>query len=205
MKREIYDRRVARTRKRLMDVLAQTLSEKPLTEISVRELCEAADINRSTFYLHFSDLDALHRAFESELFEQFRQSLSEHVETDTGWLDRIAIDDTAAMPILLSVYRFLLERRSLAKQLAANDRSDFLDRFLSMGRDSYRRVLHVRKPDIPPLFMDAAYDFFAAGCIAIIRSWVLRGMVESPEEMTAITSGLIARGNLYLFSSASRT
>ena len=43
----------------LKDALLDLLEEKPLNAVSVRSLCELADVNRSTFYAHYEDINAL--------------------------------------------------------------------------------------------------------------------------------------------------
>lgn len=48
------DRRVARTRRAIHDAILDILAKKPLTEITVTELCNKADINRKTFYMYYS-------------------------------------------------------------------------------------------------------------------------------------------------------
>lgn len=50
------DRRVRKTLSAIYQALASLLSEKELKDITIRELCERADINKSTFYLHFHDI-----------------------------------------------------------------------------------------------------------------------------------------------------
>ena len=50
------DRRVRKTRTAIHQALASLLSEKEPRDITIRELCERADINKSTFYLHFHDI-----------------------------------------------------------------------------------------------------------------------------------------------------
>ncbi len=50
------DRRVRKTLAAVYQALAALLSEKELKDITIRELCERADINKSTFYLHFHDI-----------------------------------------------------------------------------------------------------------------------------------------------------
>ena len=47
------DRRVQYTRRTLQESLVALMQEKPLQKISVKEICARADINRSTFYVHF--------------------------------------------------------------------------------------------------------------------------------------------------------
>ena len=50
------DRRTRRTKKLLTDAFLELLSSKKLNEITIKELCDKADINRGTFYLHYQDM-----------------------------------------------------------------------------------------------------------------------------------------------------
>lgn len=47
------DRRVRKTKSQLRKGLARLMQEKSIGEITVKELVEEVDINRSTFYLHY--------------------------------------------------------------------------------------------------------------------------------------------------------
>ena len=47
------------TEKAIKGTFIQLLSEKPLSEITIKELTEACGINRNTFYYHYRDLTAL--------------------------------------------------------------------------------------------------------------------------------------------------
>ena len=53
------DRRYLRTRKYIMDAFNSLLDKEPFEKISINEIAELANINRSTFYLHFVDKYAL--------------------------------------------------------------------------------------------------------------------------------------------------
>lgn len=56
---ERTDRRVARTRKALLDALHSLISEKDYDSIVVKEILDRADVGRSAFYTHFVDKDDL--------------------------------------------------------------------------------------------------------------------------------------------------
>ena len=58
------DRRVIKTRRQLKKGLAALMKEKSVNQITVKELVEEVDINRSTFYLHFKDIQDLLREIE---------------------------------------------------------------------------------------------------------------------------------------------
>lgn len=49
------NRRVKYTKMFLNESLLKFLSEKPISRITVKEICEEADVNRSTYYVYFTD------------------------------------------------------------------------------------------------------------------------------------------------------
>jgi len=53
------DRRIARTKRALLDALHSLISEKDYDSIVVKEILDRADVGRSAFYTHFSDKDDL--------------------------------------------------------------------------------------------------------------------------------------------------
>ena len=62
------DRRIAKTKRGIINAFLELRSQKAIEKITVRELCEKAEINKSTFYTHFKDI----------------YDLSEHLETQTA-------------------------------------------------------------------------------------------------------------------------
>jgi AcrR family transcriptional regulator len=58
-KPEKVDRRVRRTQRGLRDALIELILERGWDAVTVRDVCEAADVGRSTFYLHYADKENL--------------------------------------------------------------------------------------------------------------------------------------------------
>lgn len=56
-KSKIMDRRVKRTKTAVFNAVMDLMIEKESSKITVRELCQKADINKSTFYLHYKSID----------------------------------------------------------------------------------------------------------------------------------------------------
>ena len=50
------DRRIEKTEYVLVNSLAALMHSKNIKDISVKELCEYANVNRGTFYLHYNDI-----------------------------------------------------------------------------------------------------------------------------------------------------
>src|SRR5690606_8357896 len=59
----------------LKESLISLLKEKPITTITVKEICQIADINRSTFYSHYSDLYDLLGQIEEEILTDIKRTL----------------------------------------------------------------------------------------------------------------------------------
>lgn len=60
------DRRIKRTRTSVFNAVLDLIIEKDASKITVLELCKKADINKSTFYLHYKSIsDCLEKCFEA--------------------------------------------------------------------------------------------------------------------------------------------
>lgn len=71
------DRRIKRTKRFLSMALVELLAEKPVNEITVKELTERSDVNRATFYRHYRDIYDMLRQMEQELFGEFTAALEQ--------------------------------------------------------------------------------------------------------------------------------
>lgn len=69
------DARKRYTQMILKQSFLKLLKEKPVNKITVKELCELSQINRATFYTHYSDCFALLESIENELIDEFEKSL----------------------------------------------------------------------------------------------------------------------------------
>lgn len=68
------NRRVQYTRTALREALIDLICEKPLASISVTDICARADINRSTFYLHYQGVHELLGEIENQLLRKSKST-----------------------------------------------------------------------------------------------------------------------------------
>ena len=70
------DARVRYTRKVIQDAFLDVLKEKPISRITVKEVCDKAEINRGTFYKHYQDCYDLLDKIEEEGLREFEKMLA---------------------------------------------------------------------------------------------------------------------------------
>ena len=71
------DQRTRMTRKLLQKALVDLMREKPLKDITVKALCQQAEVNRSTFYLHYYDIYDLMEELEGQIGAELTAVLEE--------------------------------------------------------------------------------------------------------------------------------
>ena len=69
MRNEATDARIQKTRQKIRLTLIELLSEKRLGEITVSELSLRAEINRKTFYRHYSDIGEVVEDLEQKMID----------------------------------------------------------------------------------------------------------------------------------------
>ena len=86
------DIRIEKTERAIKQAFMELRREKPVEKIRVKELCDRACINKSTFYAHYQDIYALANAMEDEMVQAVVESLPRLTASDvserTEWLTR---------------------------------------------------------------------------------------------------------------------
>lgn len=161
------------TRKKIETVFQELLQEKRLQEITVSEICRLAGIHRTTFYGHFLDtydcMEKLIGEMYTEMMEHFVGEKEARLEEGFLWL-----------------FEFVREHRSLFLGFIEisheNPNYQGLPTLLEQHKEEMVRQMDYMSEE------ELLYhqEFFSAGLLAMIRRWLLRGCVESPEDMCRI-------------------
>lgn len=61
------DIRIEKTKTAIHNTFLELRSKKPLEKITIKELCEKAQINKSTFYSHYKDIYDLSDQLETDV------------------------------------------------------------------------------------------------------------------------------------------
>ena len=72
MEKTMYSKKRSATRKKIESVFIENFRTSGDAELTVKEICERADINRSTFYVYYRDTADLREQIESDLSVSLR-------------------------------------------------------------------------------------------------------------------------------------
>lgn len=177
------DRRVIKTRRQLKKGLAALMKEKSVNQITVKELVEEVDINRSTFYLHFKDIQDLLREIKENMEAQIKRAIEEHP---------IVSGNENAFYFIEDMFRVLDEEREISKALIGpNGDMGFIHRIERIIKENSRGTLEKmfpgKKEDLKYF-----YAFCLSGCLGLVKVWLNEGEEKSPEEMAQMTFNMIA-------------
>lgn len=171
------DRRVKYTKMVLRESLLELLQEKPIGRISVTELCQKADVNRGTFYAHYSEPGDLLKSIEEELFEELKESF-------TMFADKSL--EEANVELMNIISRNIELCRVILSQNAS---CCYMNRLHDMSTEFFkaRWKCKIEKLNLP---VDYLYHFIATGNIEIIRMWIMNDEGRTPREVANIMTEL---------------
>lgn len=157
--------------------------EKPVNEISVRELTELVDVNRGTFYFHYSDITDMLRSIENDFFTQFDQIM----ETFPSGSDGDPI-----YTYLVAIFSFLSENHDLCGVLLGpNGDMQFVSRIKQLVDNKCSRFWRQIAPDAEARRFEMYNAFIINGCVGLIQTWLDNGLRESPEEISRLAGTII--------------
>lgn len=183
------DRRVLRTKKNIRQAFLHLLSEKSLSQITVKELSNLADINRKTFYMYYSNIEdifaeledelvlKLVHVFEKELFQKemfnsysFFENLNRTIQEDIG------------------LYR-ILNHSDLLPHLIQRAKNALIEVFfrkynISADSDNERYILYA--------------EYAASGILSMYTKWFSRDFHMSLEELTRTAAEITLYGLQHL-------
>ncbi|GAB6110031.1 TetR/AcrR family transcriptional regulator C-terminal domain-containing protein [Fusibacter bizertensis] len=149
----------------------QLIQKKSIDKITVKELCEKCDINRQTFYNHFSDLfDIFKHLFKAELFAEIKENRT--FETWCGGflvtLQYLSRNSKMILHIYESSYR--LEANSYFISLS----NQLLENVIDECMKNQQVVLEIQDRQF-------IVNFYRHVMNGLMMDWVNNGMKEEPE------------------------
>ena len=172
------DARTQYTKKVIRECFFELLKETPLNRITVKGICERAQINRTTFYRYYADPYDLMEKLERELLDSFEKYIRDAsvygAEHAIEAMMEAVKNNTELYLILISENA---DRQYIGK-MVSNSYAHFQDGFAR------------RYPNLSPTQRKWLYYYIAQGCISIVLDWIAGGMKESTKEVARFTMQL---------------
>lgn len=162
------DQRVRLSKKMLKDALISLLEEKPINKVSVRELCERAEINRTTFYKYYGSPYELFADMENDVLDTFADWIKLCEPEDSQLEKLLAIIDKN-----VGLYRILFNN---------NTESGLLPKIISLPEIS-EQIEKVANDERFAQYPEYTNDFFVWGSYKVILNWLNKENRESPKEL----------------------
>jgi AcrR family transcriptional regulator len=190
------DRRVRRTQATLQRALIDLVQEQDLSQITVADVADRADVSRSTFYDHYQDVHELaEAACTSMLDDMFRSVLA--IYAARAHPSDVQEDPD---PALTAFFTHFAEHAALYRSLLGPTGSA---RIIEHVRHRTTAAFHYGRlalsgdtpppdtADSPDFPLDVPAAFVAGALLAVATDWLQRGCPRTPLEMTILTKPLL--------------
>ena len=180
---EKMDRRVRKTKAQLREGLARLMQQKSIKEISVKELVDEVDINRSTFYLHYTDIYQMLQKIEEDAMQNITEVMKKY-PLDSNNPDSV-------LQFIVQFFSIMDNDRDLCLALLGpHGDMAFVEQIENLLAKTFLSHLPEKFPENDP-YIKYPYSFILNGCVGLIRTWLSGPETESPEQVARLTYHLI--------------
>lgn len=165
------------TKSLLQQALVELLEKDYLSSITVTALCAKADVNRSTFYSHYTNLDAVLDDMEAEFLS--------HVSYITGIQDR-----RQHWRQMYEYMRYIQRHKSTFLVLLQNGR--LMNKVSETSMELYRRKLVSNQGKSEEEFR-LLLQYHVAGTYQMISYWIQHEELYSIEHITDLIIDLVGK------------
>lgn len=170
------DRRARMTRQILKESLIELMKDKPIHEISIKKICETADINRSTFYHHYESQFELFEDILNDIGKDVFEMVKAHCTTP-NWMQ----------PILEDAFTYIEDRRETFLVILSENSgfsvgeklTQYVERFVNTTSESSSEI--------------AKYcaQFATAGMTSVVWQWLKEEERMPAKELAKIIANLL--------------
>src|SRR5215469_8778315 len=189
------DRRVRRTQATLQRALIDLVQERDLSQLTVADVADRADVSRSTFYDHYTDVHELAEAASTSMLDDMFGFV---LALDTAPADPSSADPDPALTGFFAhfaehagLYRSLLGPTGAAGVIAHVRRRSTAAAHYSGRLAPTGDTPPPQTADSPDFPLDVPAAFVAGALLGVAADWLQRGCPRTPLEMTILTKPLL--------------
>ena len=142
-----------------MSALLHFLNEKELKKITVKELCDYANMNRGTFYLHYLDI--------YDLMDKTEQRMVDRI------FDGKIFDSNGLTENVYNAFEYIKQHKDeykivVVKHVSTGFIAKLSDKIMTASQPIMSQIL----PDISPQAVKNVASFYVGGAFALLKAWL---------------------------------
>lgn len=170
------DRRIKMTKKLLQNSLVELMKEKSLHEISIKSICENADVNRTTFYRYYDS--------QYDLYNEILDDMCGEIKARIHPLN----EENSLLNSLTDVLTYAEEKRDIIMVILSRNGSLVIGEMFTENVAS-----HVDSGNTSELSMYCT-QFISAGLANMIWTWLGKEKRRSAREVATTINALLMHG-----------
>lgn len=177
----------------MQSALVSLLDKKDFELITIKEICETAGVNRSTFYLHYDNVNDLLtetvEALYKDFFDRFGQEGAEETNIDDKSKDELFL---VTPKYLMPYLEFVEENRKLFHLMYEKGEMMGAEQmYAAWFRDIFGPILTkfgVSEKEQPLIMI-----FYLKGLTGVVVEWVKHDCAESKDEIISVIQKCIIK------------
>lgn len=158
----------------LKQALLILMKEKSFLKITIKELCKLANLNRSTFYVNYGDINELLFDIHTDFF----QGISDVLETSRKAPHESSHEE--CIEKLTEVIKYIEENKETFQLLHSNNKGNLFEKNLL----DYYVSLYVKENDS---YMERyIFMYHAIGSFSLVSQWLQEDIPYPPEKLAKL-------------------
>lgn len=182
MDEQKIDRRIRKTKKALLHSLTELMSQKKISSITVKELTDLADVNRSTFYLYYRDVFDMVEQVEAEMLNEFNTIFRQLKEESNPY--------NSLLSFFTHLFEYVKDNAEMCKILLGPDGDPS---FIGMFKEAIMKTDPPFDQSIPKVKIHYLRPYMILGCVGVIQQWLMDDINVSPKDMAIIMIEMIPK------------
>lgn len=155
------------TEARVETIFLHLLTQKHISKITVRELCEGAQITRTSFYGHYQDVYDLLDKVQTRITTQVVRAFQSEWNKNSRDIHVAFVQTFRSIEENRDFFMYFLKNADMKSVFSSGQVAGLFEKELSK-----QEMMYVK--------------FFVGGLNALLIDWLEGGCVETPEELLAV-------------------
>ena len=182
------------TAARMDEAFLELIGKKDFAYITVKEICDKAGVNRSTFYLHYETVGDLLEESAQHIIDQFVASMPHDTVDFLEKLPDRPLDELYLITpeYLMPYLTYIKEHRRIFKATVEQASAlRMIDAYQKLSRHVFIPILN--RFGVPPEDQKYVLQFHISGLMAIINEWLKDDCRDSIEHIISVMQRCIHR------------